>query len=109
MKYYWMRILPIKLKQQFSSSIKVYTVYDLNWQSLKNGELLKSLNEYNFDALITSDKNIVHQHNLPKYLFPFIIIRAFDNRYETLLPLVSIIESKLLFSGEQVEIVSTNS
>jgi predicted nuclease of predicted toxin-antitoxin system len=94
--------LPVKLKHGFSSAIEVYTVYDMKWNSLKNGELLKSLNENNFDALITSDKNIIHQHKLSKYPFRFIIIRASDNQYETLLPLVPLIEQKLLLPGEQV-------
>jgi predicted nuclease of predicted toxin-antitoxin system len=94
--------LPVKLKNGFSSAIEVYTVYDLKWNSLKNGELLKSINENNFDALITSDKNIIFQHKLSKYNFRFIIISAFDNQYQTILPLIPLIEEKLLLSGEQV-------
>ena len=94
--------LPVKLKNRFSLAITVYTVYDMKWNSLKNGELLKSLNENNFDALITSDKNIIYQHNLSKYLFRFIIISASDNQYETLLPLVPLIEQEILLPGEQV-------
>ena len=61
--------LPVKLKYRFSSVIKVYTVNDMKWNSLKNGELLKSLSENNFDALITSDKNIIYQHNFPNMCF----------------------------------------
>jgi reverse gyrase len=94
--------LPVKLKNGFSLTIEVYTVYDMKWNSLKNGELLKSINENNFDALITSDKNIIFQHKLSKYNFRFIIISASDNQYQTILPLIPLIEEKLLLSGEQV-------
>jgi len=94
--------LPVKLKYRFSAAIEVYTVYDMSWNSLKNGELLRSLNENGFDALITSDKNIIYQHKLSNYLFRFVIIKASDNQYETLVPFISIIEEKLLSTDDQV-------
>jgi hypothetical protein len=94
--------LPVKLKFRFSSAIIVYTVNDLKWNSLKDSELLQNLNSHHFDALITSDKNIIHQHNPAKYTFRFIIIYAPDNQYETLLPLVPVIEETVLSKGEQV-------
>ncbi len=94
--------LPVKLKYRFSPGIEVHTVNDMNWNSLKNGELLKALNESDFDALITSDKNIIHQHKPSKYRFKFIIISAFDNQYVTLLPLVPEIEVELSSSNMQV-------
>jgi len=78
----------------------------MKWNSLKNGELLKSLVENNFDALITSDKNIIYQHKLSKYPFRFIIIKASDNQFETILPLIPMIEEKLLLTGEQVIIIN---
>ncbi len=101
--------LPVKLKYRFSSAIEVFTVYDINWNSLKNGELLKSLNENNFDALITSDKNIVYQHKLSKYQFRFFILVASDNQFQTLLPLVPLIEQKLLMPGEQIIHINNSS
>jgi predicted nuclease of predicted toxin-antitoxin system len=94
--------LPVKLKFRFSSTITVYTVNDLKWNSLKDGELLRNLDNNHFDALITSDKNIIHQHKITKYTFRFIIIIAPDNQYETLLPLVSAVQEKILSQGDQV-------
>jgi hypothetical protein len=98
--------LPVKLKRAFSSAIQVYTIYDMKWNSLKNGELLKSIGENGFDALITSDKSIIHQHNLSKFNFRFIIIKASDNQYQTILPLISVIEETLLLSKEKVVHIS---
>jgi len=94
--------LPVKLKHSFSTIINVFTVYDRKWNSLKNGELLKAINDNGFGALITSDKNLVHQHNLSKYNFRFFIVRAKDNQYQNILPLVPLIEKQLLTPGEKV-------
>jgi len=72
--------LPVKLKHSFSTIINVFTVYDMKWNSLKNGELLKAINDNGFDALITSDKNLVHQHNLSKYNFRFFPRTSFNTK-----------------------------
>ena len=98
--------LPVKLKYRFSNALTVLTVNDMKWNSLKNGELLRSIEENQFDALVTSDKNIIHQHKLSKFSFRFIILLAPDNQYETLLTMVGNIEHQILIGGEQVVLVS---
>jgi hypothetical protein len=60
--------LPVKLKHGFSSAIEVYTVHDMKWNSLKNGELLKSLVENDFDALLRI-KILFININFPNTLF----------------------------------------
>ena len=82
--------------------INVYTINDMKWNSYKNGELLKAIAENNFDVLITSDKNIIHQHKLSKFSFRFIILNVFDNQYQTILPLVPAIEENILLGTDQV-------
>ena len=94
--------LPVKLKYRFSTAITVFTVTDLKWTSLKDKELLENVNKGYFDALVTSDKNIIFQQKVEKYSFRFIIVIARNNQYETLLPLVPMIEEKVLSRGEQV-------
>jgi predicted nuclease of predicted toxin-antitoxin system len=94
--------LPVKLKYRFSSIITVKTVSDLKWNSLKDTELLQNLTDHHFDALITSDKNIINQHKIAKYPFRFVIINAPDNQYETLLSLVTEIEEAILSKDGQV-------
>ena len=98
--------LPVKLKFRFSTKLSVYTVNDMKWNSLKNGELMKALSENKFDVLVTSDKNIIHQHKLSNYNFRFVILSAPNNQYETLRPLVTEIERQILDSSEQVVKVS---
>jgi predicted nuclease of predicted toxin-antitoxin system len=97
--------LPVKLKYRFSSALTVFTVNDMQWNSLKNGELLRAIGENNFDVLITSDKNIIHQHNISKFPFLFVILYVFDNQYDTILPLVPAIEQKIFSATEQVIVV----
>jgi predicted nuclease of predicted toxin-antitoxin system len=87
--------LPVRLKSDFPEDIEILTVNDMKWNSMKNGELLKAMEINDFDALITSDQNLIYQQNINKYSFTFIIIKASDNRYETISPLIPKIISKL--------------
>ena len=42
----------------------IVSVQDMGWAGIKNGQLLRLVAE-EFDVLITSDKNLRHQQNLP--------------------------------------------
>jgi len=48
--------LPVKLKDKLNE-YEVFTVRDMNWNSVKNGQLLKLAIENSFNVLVTSDKN----------------------------------------------------
>lgn len=50
--------LPVPLKNEFSNSFEVITVYDKEWQSKENGELLKAIDENRIDFLMTADRNL---------------------------------------------------
>ena len=47
--------------------MKIYTVYDREWNALENGDLINEMEKDSFDYLLTSDKNLQHQQNLTKY------------------------------------------
>jgi predicted nuclease of predicted toxin-antitoxin system len=66
----------------------VYTVRDMGWNGIKNGELLKLMLQKNFDALLTFDKNLQHQQNFLKYSLPVIVLNAHDNTFNTLETLI---------------------
>lgn len=55
--------------------------------SKKNGELLDAA-QYEFDALITMDRGIEHQQNLPRFDIAVVLVRARSNRPIDLEPLV---------------------
>ncbi len=52
--------LPKRLKEDFSD-YEVFTVRELGWNGIKNGELLRLMIENGFNALLTFDKNLQHQ------------------------------------------------
>ena len=75
--------LPKRLKEHFEEH-EIYTVRDMGWNGVKNGELLKLMIAGEFDVLITFDKNLQFQQNFSKYTLPIIVLNAFDNTYLTL-------------------------
>ena len=76
--------------------VKAYAVRDKGWNALENGDLIKVMEDENFDYLITSDKNLRYQQNIEKYNIAFIILNVINNNYETILPLVGEIKEVLL-------------
>jgi hypothetical protein len=68
----------------------------MGWAALKNGTLLATAADAGFDAMITVDQNIEYQQNLALLPLPIVILIAFDNRLETLLPYAPQIELALL-------------
>ncbi len=54
------RPAPLRL---FLKGHEVATAHELDWSSLKNGELLSAA-EASFDVLITTDQNLRYQQNL---------------------------------------------
>ena len=87
--------LPSKLKFDFPSDFEVKTVKDMGWKGKQNGELLRLIDSTGFDLFITLDKNLRHQQNLERYSFRFILLVAFDNKHQTLQPLVAKIQDVL--------------
>jgi predicted nuclease of predicted toxin-antitoxin system len=72
--------LPKRLKTDFPNH-EMYTVRDLGWNGIKNGELLKLLIEHNFQALLTYDKNVQYQQNFQKYTITIFVLSAINNTY----------------------------
>jgi len=86
--------LPKKLKLDFPSH-EVFTVREMNWNGIKNGELLKLMIENNFDALLSFDQSIPHQQNFEKYPVTVFVLIAEINTHDALHPLSSQINDQL--------------
>ena len=57
--------IDVKFKNQFDVKVnEVFTVKEMNWLGIKNGELLKLLELNHFDIFIIVDKNLPDQQNL---------------------------------------------
>jgi len=106
--------LPEQLKNDFFE-YEIYHITDLQWNGIKNGELLKLMLAENFDVLLTFDKNLRYQQNLQKYPIAVFVLVAQRNQYRFLVPLVDKIKTHLnSFSigatiiGSQLFVVKTD-
>jgi hypothetical protein len=64
------------------------TVQAQGWAGLKNGALLRAAAGAGFGALLTADRNLPYQQNLPVAGVGVIVLRARSNRLPDLTPLV---------------------
>jgi predicted nuclease of predicted toxin-antitoxin system len=74
-----------KLRHTFHDEHEVTTVRDHGWSGKKNGDLLREA-EAEFDVLVTLDKNMQYQQNLPLYNLAVVLITAPSNRRRDILP-----------------------
>lgn len=96
--------LPKKLRQLLVPHTCV-TVVEAGWSGIKNGALLK-LAEGQFDVVLTVDRNLRHQQNIPSYNVAVIVMSARKNAIEMLEPLVpQVLEAlKEIRPGEVVHV-----
>ncbi len=97
--------LPRRLIRDLAVSHQVTTVPRQGWGGRSDRELLRLIPE-EFDVWITMDANLRHQHNLEKIQMGVIILRAQNNRYETVKEFVPNILMALdsITSGQIVEL-----
>jgi hypothetical protein len=93
--------LPKRLKLDFTDH-EIFTVRDMQWNGIKNGELLQLLIDNSFDALLTYDKNLQHQQNFLKYTITVFVLTAKINQYMELTKLTEKI--KYYLNSEQMPV-----
>ncbi len=76
--------VPRKLKYDFDKEHEVSSVREQGWLGKKNGVLLELMSENSFELFITVDKNLQYQQNLEPIPLTIVVLRAKDNRRETL-------------------------
>jgi hypothetical protein len=98
--------LPRPLKRELTGH-DVSTVPEMGWAGVKNGELL-ALMEPLFDVFVTIDGNMRYQQTLQSFQIAFVVLKAPDNKIETLRPLAPRILEALpaLAPGDIVHIVA---
>lgn len=79
--------VPVNLKKDFSE-FEVSTVTENKWNGIKNGELLKLMEQNDFNFLITLDKKLRYQQNLDKFKIKVILFDVRDSRINKLKLLV---------------------
>ena len=78
---------PHRLKRELPG-LDVAHVIDLGWQGRRNGRLLASMRSDGFDALITVDRNLQFQQNIPAVAIVVVVLHAVTNRIADLRPLM---------------------
>lgn len=101
--------LPRKLKGGLPGH-EVKTVPEMGWAGIENGELLPLI-ESVFDAFITIDGNMRYQQNMSGRSFALIVLKAFDNTIDTLLPLMPQVLAALpsVVAGQILKIAAQSS
>ena len=79
--------LPKKLKQELTEHT-VFTVQEKGWSGIENGDLLR-IAEKEFDVWLTADRGIEYQQNLNHFDIAVVVLIAYRNRLDALLPLMS--------------------
>ncbi|MDT0630195.1 DUF5615 family PIN-like protein [Rubrivirga sp. S365] len=84
-----------KLKRSFDPQHEVVTVREHGWSGKKNGDLLRSA-EAEFDVMVTLDKSMQHQQNLPAYDLAVVLITARSNKRSAIEPAMPNVNRVLL-------------
>ncbi len=78
--------LPRRLRGELHGH-DVTSVPDVGWSGKSNGELLQ-LAAGRFDVFVTIDQGLQYQQNLHQAELSVVVLRAKDNRLQTLRPLI---------------------
>jgi hypothetical protein len=66
----------------------VATVQGLGWAGTKNGALLRAARGAGYEVLVTTDRNMRHQQNIPASGLAVLVLRARSSRVPDLLAVV---------------------
>lgn len=97
--------LPRRLKRELSGH-QVYTVPEIGWAGVKNGALLRLIQDAAFDVFVTIDGNLAYQQNLSGVSLAIVVLSAPDNTIESLRPLAPAILAAIhgISTGEVVPV-----
>lgn len=75
--------VPVELASlicQSNSSHDVLSVGEMGWKGLKNGALLREMRDAGFGALVTIDRRIEYQQNIPRAGVGLVVLHSFRAR-----------------------------
>lgn len=70
-----------KLKRYLTNH-DVFTVTEMGWSGLKNGKLMSKCVEYEFEILLTIDKNLTFQQNLKQFPIAVVVLNTATSKIE---------------------------
>jgi len=84
-----------KLLKAHLPAHNVFTVTQMRWNGLKNGELLSQCASAGFDVVLTIDKNISTQQNIAKYPLIIIVFHSVTSKIDELVQFIPSFEKAL--------------
>ncbi len=66
---------PVPLRKYLTSH-QVSTAYELEWQTLTNGDLLNQAEISGFEVLVTTDQNLKYQQNLSSRVIAIVVLTS---------------------------------
>ena len=78
---------PLKASVGLEGAFEITHALDAGWDRLLNGALLRRAAVAGFDAVLTIDKQMLHEHNHRKLPLPLVIAGGVDTRVPALLGL----------------------
>ena len=83
------------------------SAHELGWGGLRNGELLSKAESEGFAVLLTGDANLNYQQRIAGRSIALVVLRAFDNRRATHIPMLPDVLTALetIQPGQAVEIL----
>ena len=100
---------PLKASVGLAETFELTHALDAGWDRLLNGALLQRAAEAGFDAVLTIDKQMLHEHNHRTLLLPLVIAGGVDTRVPALLGLsASITEALEAMRGWMLLVVDGN-
>lgn len=86
--------LPVDFRHHLAGH-EVHTAQWAGFKGLKNGELLRELEDAGYGVFLTADQGIPYQQNLAHRRISIIVIQSRTNQLEDLLAIVDAIQLKL--------------
>ena len=98
--------VPRKLRLELPDH-EVRTVQQQGWSAFENGELLTRAESSGFQGFITADQNLQYQQNLKGRKIRIVVVAAYSNSIEVLVPLMPQVLRALTEMGEgELRVVS---
>ena len=80
--------VPHDLVPAVAAAHEVATVQGLGWAGTKNGALLRAARGAGYEVLVTTDRKLRHQQNIPASGLALLVLRAPSSRVADLLRVV---------------------
>jgi hypothetical protein len=74
---------------------EVSRVQELGWAGMKNGVLLRAAREAGYEVLVTVDRNMEYQQNVPASGLALVVLLGRSSRVPDLLPLLPALHAAL--------------